>query len=246
MLETYVVLTDLHEDKWEDPELRRMLVDKELSVIAPGENEEERLANANAIKIVKTERIGHFNPTKGRPIAIKFTFKSDADWVLSCRKNLNKGIFVDKQYSDETEYERKCLRPILSAACRVKGYHGGCKLEGTDLVIHGKSNLEELPQNLSTHTVSSRQDASYFGFFGELNPLSNFYPAPFIHEGIHYSTNEQYIQARRVDFCGDVDTKQQIMQAKIALKCKSLGKEIKNCDSDMWNQVAAEPCFQAS
>ena len=105
MLETCVVLTSLHEDKWEDPEPRCMLVDKELSVIALGENEEKRLANANAIKIVKTERIGCFNPTKGRLIAMKFAFKSDADWVLSCRKNLNKGIFVDKQYSDETEYE---------------------------------------------------------------------------------------------------------------------------------------------
>ena len=83
----------------------------------------------------------------------------------------------------------------------------------------------------------------YFGFFGELNPLSNFYPAPFIHEGIHYSTSEQYIQARKADFCGDVDTKQQIMQAKTALKCKSLGKEIKNCDNEKWNQVAAEQCF---
>ena len=43
MLETCVVLTGLHEERWEDPELRCMLVDKELSVIAPGENEEERL-----------------------------------------------------------------------------------------------------------------------------------------------------------------------------------------------------------
>ena len=109
MLETYVVLTGLHEDKWEDAEPRHMLIDKELSVIAPGENDEERLANANAIKIVKTERIGRYNPSKGRPISIKFAYKSDADWLLSSRKNLNKGIFVDKQYSDETEYERKRL-----------------------------------------------------------------------------------------------------------------------------------------
>ena len=215
MLETSVVLTGIHEDKWEDAEPRRMLIDKELSVIAPGENEEERLANANAIKMIKTEQIGQYNPTKGRPISIKFAFKSDADWLLSSRKNLNKGIFVDKQYSDETEYEWKCLRPILSAARRLKEYHGRCKLEGTNLVIRGKkynwNNLEELPQELNTHTVSSRQDAAYFGFFGELNPLSNFYPAPFIHDGVHYSTSEQYIQERKVDFCGDVNTKQQIM-----------------------------------
>ena len=194
MLETCVVLTGLPEDKWEEPEPRHTLINKELSVIAPGENDEERLANATAIKIVKSEQIGRFNPTKGRPISIKFAFKSDADWVLSCRKKLNKGIFVDKQYSDENEHERKCLRPILSAARRHKEYRGRCKLEGTNLVIRGKKynwdNLEDLPQNLSTHTVSSRQDVLHYGFFGELNPLSNFYPAPFIHEGIHYTTSE--------------------------------------------------------
>ena len=99
----------------------------------------EKLANANAIKIVKTERIGRYNPTKGRPISIKFAYKSDADWLLASRKNLNKGIFVDRQYIDETEYERKCLRPILSAAWRLTEYHGRCKLEGTDLIIRGKN-----------------------------------------------------------------------------------------------------------
>ena len=120
-------------------------------------------------------------------------------------------------------------------------------MEGTDLAIRGKkynwNNLEELPHDLSTHIVSSRQDASYFGFFGELNPLSNFYPAPFIHEGVHYCTSEQYIQARKAEFCGDADTKQQIMQLKTALKCKTLGKEIQNCNNEKWNQAAAEQCF---
>ena len=105
MLETCIALTGLHEDKWEDAEPRGMLIDKELSITAPGESDEERLANANAIKIVKTKRIGRYNPSKGRPISIKFAFKSDADWLLSSRKNLNKGIFVDKQYNDKTEYE---------------------------------------------------------------------------------------------------------------------------------------------
>ena len=115
------------------------------------------------------------------------------------------------------------------------------------MVICGKkynwNNLEELPQNLSTHTVSSRQDASHYGFFGELNRLSNFYPAPFIHGGIRYSTSEQYIQARKVEFCGDMETKKQIMQAATALKCKTLGKEVQNCDNDKWNRVGSEKCL---
>ena len=33
------------------------------------------------------------------------------------------------------------------------------------------------------------------------------------------------------------------MQAKTALKCKSLGKEIRNCDSAKWNSAAAEECY---
>ena len=140
-------------------------------------------------------------------------------WCFLVKKNLNKGIFVHKQYSNETEYKRKRLQPILSAACRLKEYHGRCKLGGTDLVIRGKkynwNNLEELPQNLSTHTVSSRQDASHYGFFGELNPLLNFYPAPFIHDGIHYSTSEKYIQARKAEFCGDMETKKTLCKLQL-------------------------------
>ena len=33
------------------------------------------------------------------------------------------------------------------------------------------------------------------------------------------------------------------MQAKTALKCKHLGKEIKNCDSAKWNTAAAKECY---
>ena len=38
-------------------------------------------------------------------------------------------------------------------------------------------------------------------------------------------------------------TKKQIMQAATTLKCKTLGKEIQNCDNDKWNWVASEKCL---
>ena len=60
---------------------------------------------------------------------------------------------------------------------------------------------------------------------------------------MYYSTSEQYIQARKAEFCGDANTKQQIMQSKTALRCKTLGKEIQNCNNKKWNQAAAEQCF---
>ena len=40
-----------------------------------------------------------------------------------------------------------------------------------------------------------------------------------------------------------METKKQIMQAATALKCKTLGKEVHNCDNDKWNRVASEKCL---
>ena len=113
------------------------------------------------------------------------------------------------------------------AARKLEEFCGKCKLEGTSLKIKGKyynwDNLHELPANISPHVVSSRQDASFYGFFSELNPLSNFHPAPFHHEGNEYINSEQLIQAKKAEFSGDYDKLKQIMCAKTARECKELG-----------------------
>ena len=135
--------------------------------------------------------------------------------VLKNKKKLSEGIFVDRLYSTETEKECKGLRPILGAACRLEEYHGKCKMEGTDLIIHGKwysfENLSELPQNLSPEVVSCHQDASHYGFFGEFNSLSNFHPTVFTYNGTCYSHTEQFIQATKAEFCKDTETLNEIL-----------------------------------
>ena len=156
-----------NEEKFEEPEPRRTKLNRELANILSGNTYEEKLETANSLQIEATEHVGKFNPFKGQPIAVKFASKNDAEMVLKNKKKLSEGIFVDRLYSTETEKEHKRLRPILSAACRLEEYHGKCKMEGTDLIIHGK------PQNLSPEVVSCHQDATHYGFFGEFNPLSS-------------------------------------------------------------------------
>ena len=120
-------------------------------------------------------------------------------------------------------------------------------MEGMVLVIKGKryswSNLQELPQNLSTHTVSSMQSPTHYGFFGELNPLSNFHPAVFNYEGLTYISSEQLIQAMKAKFCDNQDSLGRIMASKSPLECKILGKGIKNCNISNWNRSAKELCY---
>ena len=247
LLESSIIINGISEEKYEEPEPRRAKLNKELACILSGNTDEEKLESADALQIVSTERVGKFNPKKGHPIAVKFMKKSDAEMVLDLKKKLRKGIYVDQFYSVETEKQRKCLRPILSAARRLEEYRGHCKMEGTEVVIRGKhysfNNLSELPENLSLGKVSSRQDASHYGFFGEFNPLSNFHPAVFTCNDEKCHHTEQFIQARKAEFCEDTDSYHMIMATTPASKCKELGRQVKNCNTSEWNKCAKELCF---
>ena len=226
LLENSIVINGISEDKFEEPELRRIKLNRELASILSGNTYKEKLENANSLQIETTEHVGKFNPAKGRPIAVKFASKNDVEMVLKNKKKFSEGIFVDSLYSTETEKECRWLRPILSATRRLEEYCGKCKMEGTDLIICGKcysfENLSKLPQNLSPEVVSCQQDHHY-GFFGEFNPLSSFHPAVFTYNGISYNHTEQFIQATKAEFCKDTETFNEIMSTTSALKCKELG-----------------------
>ena len=247
LLENSVVINGISEEKFEEPEPHRTKLNRELANILSGNTYEEKLENANSSQIEATERVGKFNPIKGRPIVVKFTSKNDAEMVLRNKKKLSEGIFVDRLYSTETEKERKRLRPILSAARSLEEYCGKCKMEGTDLIICGKhysfENLSELPQNLSPEVVSCHQDATHYGFFGEFNPLSILHPAIFTYSGTCYNHAEQFIQATKADFCKDTEALNEILSTMSALKCKEIGHSVKNCNIQEWNKKAKELCF---
>ena len=117
MLEHNIVITGISEDKWEDLEPRKGKVCSVLANLMEGTTHEEKLKKANGLDITHTERLGKFNPQKGRPVSIiRFVHKQDVDMVLANKKKLSKGVFIDQQYSDETELERRRLRPVLPAA----------------------------------------------------------------------------------------------------------------------------------
>ena len=223
LLENSVVINGISEEKFEEPEPIREKLNKEIACILSGNTFKEKLENAKSLQIESTDRVGKFNPAKGRPITVKFASKNDVEMILKNKKGFSEGIFVDRLYSTETEKEHRRFRPILSAARWLEEYRGRCKMEGKGLIICGKcysfENLSELPQNLSPEVVSCRQDALHYGFFGEFNPLSNFHPAVFTYNGTCFNHTEQFIQATKAEFCNDIETLNEIMSTTSALKC---------------------------
>ena len=67
--------------------------------------------------------------------------------------------------------------PILKAVKRLPDYKRQSRLEDDKLVLKGRpytvSMLNQLPDELNTFKVTSKEDAFTVGFFGGINPLSN-------------------------------------------------------------------------
>ena len=221
-----------------------------LEVIAStfvGPTQEIRLEQAKNVMIESLTWKGRYNPRKIRPISVTFTHLCDQVNLLMNRKYLPDGVFVSKEYGERTENERRLLKPILRAANNIKEYKRRCRLEGDQLVIkgrhYGRENLGELPHDISGYKVTSKEDAGTVGFFGELNPLSNFHPCVFKVEDNWYHSSKQYIQLKKAEYFNDRQTALKILTAETAIECKQLAREIKNFDATSWNEVIEDKWF---
>ena len=78
-------------------------------------------------------------------------------------------------------------------------------------------------------------------FFGENKPngyLSNFYPVSFEENGILFNCSEQYFMYRKcITFePNNSQLLQEILQESIPKKVKSLGRQVKNFNENIWNE----------
>ena len=217
-----------------------------LSKIMHGDTDELKLANAKQITIKSCRRLGR--PSKQRicPVSIELYHKQDIEFTLENRFDLDQGIYVDKEYPIEVERKRKTLLPILRAAKRTSEYKKQSKLEDDKIVLKGRrydvNMLNQLPEELNVFKVTTRENADTIGYFGEINPLSNFYPATFTHDGVQYISSEQFIQANKAKYFGDHEAYNQIMGCTTSLECKCASRQIRNVDVDKWDMVAGELC----
>ena len=102
--------------------------------------------------------------------------------------------------------------------------------------------LHKLPQELCGVNINSKSTHEVLGFFGSLNPLSNFYPCSFTYKGKDYHSSEQYIQHMKAEFFGDDSIVNHILNSCTALECKQLSKDIRNYDPETWLPAAKSVC----
>ena len=225
LLEGNIIMNGLEEEEEEESsmQLYEKVVDA-ISHTVKGRNKKERMETAKEISISTVKRIGRKNTSRKRATVISFVYKADAINLLEKKKKLPTGIYVDKEYPEEIEERRRYLRPILRAARQNPKYKGLCRMEDDVLVINStrytKDNLHKLPKNIDRYHSTSKRNKDVIGFFGELNPFSNFHEVTIEVDGMTFHSMEQWIQYQKAKLFGDNETGEKIMKTTRAIECK--------------------------
>ena len=86
-------------------------------------------------------------------------------------------------------------------------------------------------------------------FWHEYDPFGEFsqwFKSPFVVEGIHYETSEQYMMAKKALLFGDLIRYSLIMNEPDPSKCKKLGQQVQNFDGKVWDSCKEEIIFHAN
>lgn len=76
--------------------------------------------------------------------------------------------------------------------------------------------------------------------------LSQWYPCNFVVEGIRYNCAEQYMMAEKARIFGDAAARMKILAATDPMKMKKLGRQVKNFDAKIWDEVAPAVVFRGN
>ena len=246
VLENNLILKGVKEEKWEEERDTLNKVYQELSLLMEIKEGENRLEVAQEIGIRRCRRMGRYQAERNRPISLELVHRQDVLYLLDNKRKLNKGIYLDREYSTEVEKKRKTLRPILKAAKDTEKYRKKSRMEDDKVVIKGKhyglGNLHELPEDLGVFKVTSKEDEETVAFFGELNPLSNFHPSEFTLDNTSFHSSEQFIQYTKAKFFKDNQTADRILSSTSPGECKAKAENITGFSKKKWDRSAKELC----
>ena len=95
------------------------------------------------------------------------------------------------------------------------------------------------------HRVRDGQAVNYCLFYGHIpkNPrqvdrscFSQWYPSPFVVEGVTFRTAEHYMMAEKAKLFCDAETLDSILAVPDPKTAKAFGRCVKNFSDELWNQ----------
>ena len=123
-------------------------------------NDPDAADDARKTEISYCTRIGRYNPNTSRPISVTFKRREDKEQLLTNKKNLPPGLYVNKEYPIQIKKARGCLRGVFRMVKANPRYKDKWKLQGDKLIIDGlkytMENLGELPLELAAYRAAEK------------------------------------------------------------------------------------------
>ena len=193
--------------------------------------------------IESATRTGSHTRYYERPVVVKFFHNEEKDMVYAKSGQIYRitGIKIEEDFPQETEKNRRLLKPILAKANNTAS-NGKRKYQASlhqdKLIVNGRTysvdTIKHLPDDIHPTTVYTPTRNGITAFFGGLSPLSNHHISPQKMNNIQFNCNEQFYMYEKAKVFNDSETAAQILKEKDPVLQKKLGSNIAKFDRKVW------------
>ena len=108
-LERNLIFQGISESLPDDEEARTEKIYRAISDTISRKTPEERLQLAREVEIIRTRRLGKPDPSRTHAISVELLNKYDVEQIYENRFSMEEGVFVDKEFCQATEKDRRLL-----------------------------------------------------------------------------------------------------------------------------------------
>jgi hypothetical protein len=185
-----------------------------------------RMIGCDDVDIQRCHRIGIKEARKTRDIIVRFMFYPAKVTVMQNRKHLPHGIYINDDYSADTQCRINTLRPVLKKA---RSQDEEARMVGDKLLYKRKfysvENINTIDFDLQQ--LSMKQSDNTVAFAGRHSFLSNLHPCQMSVQGQEYSSNEQHFQYRKCQEAGRPDIAAQVLLCSQPEAAMHVGKQVR-------------------
>ena len=198
--------------------------------------------------IVRAHRLGKFVNGKTRPVIVRFHHFKNKMYVLRSSSQIIQcspfKLRISEDFPQEVLDNRKVLLPVYHTARKILPKEKRVNLVADQLFIGAKrytvSNIHELPDELSPHSVATPSNDETVAFFTKYSQFSNHHPCMFEVNGDTYTSAEQWLMSQKAQLFNDKRTHAKIMASSDPVYIKALGKEIADFEQEQWEKEAPD------
>lgn len=238
-----LVLRGIKEDKEETSDICLGLTKSFLKT-----NLKMNVQYVDSLDIVRCHRLGgHRGAGYIRPIIVRFQRFHDRQLVWAERFNLaNTTYSLHENFSNETEYNRRKLYPLLAAAKKNENYKktfiniDKLRIDDTEYSVDTIGDLPKdiHPSNLAHKTDSGGKFLVFGGIHSDHYFLSNYYKLhdKMVVDGVEFPSLEHSYQHEKALYFLDRQNALKIRGAKEPGDAKLFGKNVANFKEKEWNR----------